>query len=103
MEDERLVVRDRQELRQIGLRRSHIDVGVAVIPKDPERAIQVEVDRRRLQVLWVVRVDAHVAALERRADVAIRQDAHLATAPFPFSAYRLSTSRLRSSRSSKLW
>ena len=81
MEDERLVVGDRQQLGQVGLGRPDVDVRVAVVAEDPERAIEVQVDRRRLEVLRVVRVDADVASLERRADVAIGEDAHATGCP----------------------
>jgi len=45
MEDERLVVGDRQHLGQIGLRRSDVDERIPIIAKDPERAVQVQVHR----------------------------------------------------------
>ena len=114
MEDERLVVLDRQQLGQVGLRRADVDVRVAVVAEDPERPVEVEVDRRRLEVVRVVRVDADRARLEGRPDVAVRQDAHArdraaafgrrSTATVsPRSAYSVSTSRFSASRSSKLW
>ena len=37
VEDERLVVRDRQQLGQVRLRRPRVDVGVAVVAEHPER------------------------------------------------------------------
>ena len=122
MEDERLVVGDRQHLGQVRLRRPDVDVRVAVVAEDPERAVEVEVDRRRLEVGRVVRPDRDLAGLERGPDVAIGEDAHrpalpalpalpvrplpdrsIAIVSSPRSAYRLSTSRLSASRSSKLW
>ena len=84
-----------------------VDERVAVVAEDAEAAVEVEVDRRRLEVGRVVRVDADPARLELRPDVAIGQDAHQARFPFfgvtACSANSVSTSRLRSSRSSKLW
>src|SRR5262245_3782170 len=50
VEDERLIVSDREQLGQIGLFDPHVDVRVAVVPEHPKRAIQVEVDRRGLQI-----------------------------------------------------
>ena len=76
MEDERLVVGDADDLGQVRLRRARVDVGVAVVAEDPELAVEVEVDRRRLEAGRVVRVDADPARLEGRADVAIGEDAH---------------------------
>ena len=58
VQDERLVVGDAHQLGQVGLRRAHVDVRVAVVAEDPERSIEVEVHRRRLQVDRVVRLDA---------------------------------------------
>ena len=108
MEDERLVVGDRQQLGQVRLRRPRVDEGVAVVAEHPEAAVEVEVDRRGLEVRRVVRVDPDPARLELRADVPIGEDAHVVRFPFlrvvvPCSAISESTSRLRSSRSSKLW
>ena len=68
---------DRSSVRS-GCGGPDVDVRVAVVAEDPEPAVEVEVDRRRLEVLGIVRVDPHVAGLERRPDVAIRQDAHAA-------------------------
>jgi hypothetical protein len=102
MEDERVVVGDREQLREIRLRRADVDVGISIVPKDPERAVEMEVDRRGLQILGVVRLDLDATLVERRADIPVREDTHR-VCPFPFSAYSVSTSRLRSSRSSKLW
>ncbi len=76
MEDERLVVLDPEQLGQVGLGRADVDVRVAVVAEDPEAAVEVEVDRRRLEVGRVVRVDPDVAGLDRRPDVPVRQDAH---------------------------
>ena len=73
-----LVLGDGQELGQVGLRRADVDVRVAVVAEDPEAAVEVEVDRRRLEVVRVVRLDPDRPGFERRADVAVGQDAHLA-------------------------
>ena len=88
--------------------------GVAVVAEDAEPLVEVEVDRRGLEIVRVVWVDPHVARLERGPDVAVGQDAHprerrgvfgrrSSTMGSPRSAYRVSTSRLSASRSSKLW
>ena len=86
MEDERLVVADRQQLGQVGLWRPDIDVRVAVVPEDTERPIEMQIDGRRLEVLRVVRLDGDAAGIERRADVAVGEDAHATGCPSPFSA-----------------
>ena len=80
-----------------------IDVGVTVVPEHPEASVQVQIDGRGLEVLGIVRIDTNGAGLERGPDVAVGQDAHAGTPVVPRSAYSESTSRLRSSRSSKLW
>src|SRR4051794_9289716 len=107
VEDERLLVGDREQLCQVGLRLPGVDEGIAVVAEDAERAIKVEVDRGRLEVRRVIRVDLHAPRLELRPDVAIREDAHRAGARLPLrgasSSNSWSTSRLRSARSSKLW
>ena len=103
MEDERLVVVHPEQLGQVGLGRTDVDVGVAVVAEDPEAAIEMEVDRRRLQVAGVVRVDPYPARGDRGPDVPVGQDAHRAMLPSSRVAYRLSTSRFRSARSSNDW
>ena len=104
VQDERLLVLDRDELGQVRLRRPDVDVRVAVVAEDPEAAVEVQVDRRRLQVRRVVRADDDPPGLELGPDVAVGEDAHASRAPgVPRSSYRLSTSRLSASRSSKLW
>ena len=80
-------------LGQVRLRLADIDVRVAVVAEDPKRAIEVQVDGGRLQILGSYG-SMRTSRVERRADVAVRQHAHLACVPLPFSAYRLSTSRL---------
>ena len=40
-----------QQLGQVRLRLADVDVGVAIVAEDTEAAIEVEVDRRRLEVL----------------------------------------------------
>ena len=78
VEDERLVVRDGQHLGQVRLRAADVDVRVAVVAEDPEPAVEVEVDRRRLEVCRVVRPDDDLAGLDGGADVSVGQDAHRA-------------------------
>src|SRR5574338_146505 len=48
---------------QVRLRRADVDVRVAVVAEDPERPIQVQVDRRRLEIFRGVGSDGDVAAL----------------------------------------
>jgi hypothetical protein len=76
VKDERLVVLDREELGQVWLGRPDVDVGVAVVAKDPKAAIEVEVDRRGLEILRVIRPDDDPTALDLAPDVAVRQDGH---------------------------
>ena len=107
MEDERLVVLDVQQLRQVRLRVAHVDVGIPVVAEHPEAAIEVQVHGGGLQVARIVGIDADVAGLQLRPDVTVREDAHLRSAlpgtGEPRSAKIRSTSRLRSARSGKLW
>src|SRR4029079_17371514 len=76
MQDERVIVLDRHQLGQVRLRVSDVDVRIAVVAEDAEPSVEVQVDRRGLEVLLIVRLDDDLAGLERRADVAIGQDAH---------------------------
>ena len=70
-----------EQLGQVRLGRPHVDERVAVVAEDPEAAVEVEVDRRRLEVVRVVRVDADGPGLERGPDVAVGQDAHCRLRP----------------------
>ena len=103
MKDERLVVCNGKQLGQIRLLRPDVDEGVAAVPKDPEAAIEMEIHGGRLKVGRVVRSDPNTIGGQRRGYVPVRQNAHLAVAPLSRCEYRLSTSRFRVSRSSKLW
>jgi len=104
VEDERLVVRDRQELGQAGLRLADVDVGVPVVAEDAEAPIKVEVDGARLEVDRIVRLDPHAPRLQLRPDVPVGQDAHRASSgSISRWAKSESTSRLSVARSSKLW
>ena len=105
MEDERLVVADAQQLGQVRLGLARVDERIAVVAKDPEAAVEVEVDRRRLEIGGVVGLDADPAGFELGPDVAIGEDAHgrPASSAGSRSAYSESTSRLRVSRSSNDW
>ena len=112
MEDERLVVADFEELGQVGLGLAGIDEGIPVVAEDPERPREVEVDRARLEIARVVRLDPDAPGLELGPDVAIGKDAHarppwLGPRGTAASGARwsksASTSRLSAARSSKLW
>ena len=50
-----------------GCGRPDVDVRVAVVAEDPERAVEMEVDRRRLEVARVVRVDPRRRPASRAA------------------------------------
>ena len=78
VQDERLVVRRRDQLGQIGLRSANVDVRVPIVPEDPEVGVEVKVDRRWLETARVVRVDTDSAGLHGGADIAVRQDGHRA-------------------------
>jgi len=104
VEDERLVVPDRQQLGQVRLRLADVDERVAVVAEDPEAPIEVEVDRARLEVGRIVRLDPHAPRLQCGPDVAVGQDAHRAgSGSISRWAKSESTSRLSVARSSKLW
>ena len=104
MQDERLVLGDMEQLGQVRLRRPDVDVWIAIVAKDSKAPVEVQIDRRRLQIGRVVWRDTNAARLEFGPDVAICQDAHPGeSSGMSRCSYRVSTSRLRSSRSSKLW
>ena len=77
VKDEWLVIGDVEQLGQVRLRVAHVDVGVAVVAEDAERAVEVQVDRRWLEVARVVWIDADPAGFELGPDVAVGQDAHV--------------------------
>src|SRR5258705_11074592 len=107
MEDERLVVRDRQQLGQVRLRSPDVDIRVAVVAEDPKAPIEMEIDRAGLEVTRVVRPDRNLAGLDGRPDVPVGKDTHRCGFPVPGrrpratgeprSSKSLSTSRLRAS------
>ena len=103
VQNEGLVIGDREQLGQVRLGDADVDVGIAAVAEDPKAPVEVEVDRGGLEVDRVVRFDPDAPGLQRARDVAVGQDAHLTVAPLSRWAYRLSTSRFRVSRSSKLW
>ncbi len=76
MQDEGLLVGDRQQLGQVGLRLADIDEGIAVVAEHAELPVQVQVDRRRLEAVGVIRVDAHPTGFHGGADITVREDAH---------------------------
>ncbi len=81
MKDERLLVGDLEHLGQVGLGRADVDERIAVVAEDPEAPIEVEVDRRRLEVARVVRLDADAAGGQLGPDVAVGEDAHRVRRP----------------------
>ncbi len=81
VQHEGLVVGDAQKLGQVRLGRADVDVWIAVVAEDAEAAVQVEVDRGRLEIGRIVGIDSHAPARKRGRDVAVRQNAHLTVAP----------------------
>jgi hypothetical protein len=71
MKDERLLVADSNELSQVRLGCSDVDVRVAVVVEDAEFVRKVQVDRRRLNVAVAVGLDTDAALVEGRADVSV--------------------------------
>ena len=71
VEHEGLVVGDRQELGEVGLGLARVDVGVTVVAEDTEGAVDVEVDRRRLEIGRIVWLDAQAAGFQSRTDVPV--------------------------------
>ena len=74
MEDERLVVRDLDELRQLLLLRLDVDVRVARVAEDPEVAVDADVDAGGLHQRGLVRLDADAALAQQAPDSAIGED-----------------------------
>ena len=74
MEDERLLVVDLDHLGQVLLLRLDVDEGVAGVPKDPEVAIDADVEARRLHQPRFVRLDADPTLLDEAADAPVGED-----------------------------
>src|SRR6266480_3463903 len=74
MEDERPVVVDLDQLRQLFLGLLDVDKRVARVVEDAEEAVDANVDARRLEEPLVVRVDLDAALLEQAADRPVGED-----------------------------
>src|SRR5436309_15333720 len=74
MEDERPLVVDLDELRQVLLRLLDVDVRVARVVKDAEEAVDADVDARRLQKRFVVRLDDDPLFLEQSSNRSVGKD-----------------------------
>ncbi len=71
VEDERLVVGDLDELRQLLLLDLDVDVRIAGVPEHAEEAVDADVEARRLHERRVVRLDADPARLDEAPDGAV--------------------------------
>ena len=80
MEDEGLVGPDGAQLGQVGLLDARIDERVAMVVEDAELMVEMEVHGGRLQAIGIEGVDPDPPGLQRRADVAVGEDAHGSTA-----------------------
>jgi hypothetical protein len=74
MEDERRLVVDLDQLRQVVLRLADVDVRVAGIVEDAEEPVDAHVDARRLQQGVVVRIDLDPPLFEQTPDRPVGQD-----------------------------
>ena len=74
VEDESFLGIHLDELRQLLHLLLHVDERVARVAKNPEEAVDPDVDARGLQELLGVRVDADPAFLEQPADRAVGED-----------------------------
>jgi hypothetical protein len=74
VEDERPLVVDLDQLRQLLLRLLDVDVRVTRVVEDPEEAVDADVDARWLEQRLVVRVDADPLLLEQAPDGAVGED-----------------------------
>ena len=73
MQDELLVLRDLDQLRDVVERPGEVDVGVTAGAKDAEVPVQADVDARGLHARGVEGVDADAPRCDRGADVTIRE------------------------------
>ena len=71
VEDERLVVRHLDELRELLLLGLDVDERVARVPEHAEQAVAADVEARRLHETGVVGVDADPARLDQPPDGAV--------------------------------
>src|SRR5947207_5880655 len=74
MQDKRRVLLDLDELGEVFLLLADVDVGVAVVVKDSEVAVDPHVDARGLQERLVVRLDLDAALGQKARDRAICKD-----------------------------
>src|SRR5438552_10045478 len=74
MQDERIVTTDLDQLGQLRLIGSHVDVRVAAVAEDPEAAIEVQIHARRLDRLGDERVDHDPPRIDLGPDVPVGED-----------------------------
>ena len=74
MEDERVAVADLDDLGEVLLRFLRIDVRRRVVAEHAEVPVDPQVDRRRLHVALVERVDDDATGVERLTDGSVGQD-----------------------------
>ena len=68
VKDERIAVLDLHELRQPLLLALDVDVGIAVVAKDPKQAVDANIEARRLHQRRVVRIDHDPALVDQSRD-----------------------------------
>ena len=74
MQDERRVLLDLDELRQILLLRAHVDERVPVVVEDAEETVDPHVHARRLEQLLVVGLDHDATLAQEAGDRPIREN-----------------------------
>src|SRR5215469_5051112 len=67
---------------QVGLLDGGVDVRILVILEDAEVAVQADVNARRLDQIWIVRIEADPSGVQLGPDVAVREQ-HAGNLPFP--------------------
>src|SRR5918999_4806913 len=74
VEDERPLLADIDQLRQVVLRFLDVDERVARVVEDAEVAVDADVDARRLEERGVVGIDRDAALVEQPLDGAVREN-----------------------------
>ena len=67
MQDERLTVRNLNDGGQIVLLQRRVDMGIQMVVEHPEPAVKPHVDTRRLDQIWLERIELKLARLELHA------------------------------------
>src|SRR5215469_11560589 len=82
MKDEGLLPVRLDQPGQLWLLDGGVDMRIFVVLEDAEVAVQADVDARRLDQLWRVRIEADSTGIQLGPDVAVREQ-HVGNLPFP--------------------